>query len=388
MFPQLKRYAALQESIFSVSLWLRVLVIALAILACMAVIGVYLWLLARISQAVILLLLGAVIATVISPLIQRLERLLPRLLAIAMVYLVVFVGLVVVLYFLVNIAIDQMSSLIQYIQSLINSNGNSQLKPILDTLEQFGFTQQQLRSFGQQITSQLQGIVNSIFPFISNLFTFILNMILVALLSIYFLLAGPRVTHWLRHKTPVTVRGSCHFLLATLERVIGGNFRGVLLLATIISTITGIGLSFIGVPYPFLLSVLAFILEFIPIIGFYITATSIMLVALTQGWVTAVIALAFVILLQALEGEVLAPRIIGGAIGINPIIAIAALVAGSQLYGIVGAFFAAPVAGVVQAVLVALWHRWKQTHPEQFPEEDSDDRQSRQDQPSTSSEGG
>jgi predicted PurR-regulated permease PerM len=227
-----------------------------------------------------------------------------------------------------------------------------------------------------------------VFPFISNLFSFILNVILVALLSIYFLLAGPRVTHWLRHKTPVGVRGSCNFLLDTLERVIGGNFRGVLLLATIISTITGIGLYFIGVPYSFLLSVIAFILEFIPIIGFYITATSIMLVALTQGWVTGVIALAFVILLQALEGEVLAPRIIGGAVGINPIIAIGALVAGSQLYGIIGAFFAAPVAGVVQAVLVALWHQWKQAHPEQFPEEDSDDRKPKQDQPSTSSEGG
>jgi predicted PurR-regulated permease PerM len=388
MFPQLKRYASLQESVFSVSLWLRVLVIALAILACMAVIGVCLWTLGHISQAVILLLLGAVIATVISPLIRWLERLLPRPLAIAIVYFVVFVGLVVLLYFLLNIAIDQTNSLIQYIQSLINSNGNSRLKPILDTLEQWGFTQQQLRSFGQQITGQLRGIVNSVFPFISNLFSFILNVILVALLSIYFLLAGPRVTHWLRHKTPVVVRGSCNFLLDTLERVIGGNFRGLLLLATIISTITGVGLSFIGVPYPFLLSVVAFILEFIPIIGFYITATSIMLVALTQGWVTALIALAFVILLQALEGEVLAPRIIGGAVGINPIIAIGALVAGSQLYGIIGAFFAAPVAGVVQAVLVALWHQWKQAHPEQFPEEDSDDRKPKQDQPSTSSEGG
>jgi predicted PurR-regulated permease PerM len=334
------------------------------------------------------LLIGAVIATVISPLIQRLERFLPRLLAIGIVYLVVFVGLAVLLYFLVNIAIDQMSSLIQYIQSLINSNGNSQLKPIFATLEQFGFTQQQLRSFGQQITGQLQGIVNSVFPFISNLFNFILNVILVALLSIYFLLTGPRVTHWLRHKTPVAVRESCNFLLDTLERVIGGNFRGVLLDATIVSTITGIGLHFIGVPYAFLLSVLAFILEFIPIIGFYITATIIMFVALTQGWVTALIALAFVILLQALEGEILAPRIIGGAVGINPIIAIGALVAGSQLYGILGAFFAAPVAGLLQAVLLALWHQWKQAHPEQFPEEDSDDHKARQDQPSRRSDGG
>ena len=54
--------------------------------------------------------------------------------------------------------------------------------------------------------------------------------------------------------------------------VIGGNFRGVLLLATVINTITGIGLFFLGVPYPILLSVFAFILEFVPVVGFYVTA--------------------------------------------------------------------------------------------------------------------
>ncbi|GLV59758.1 hypothetical protein KDH_65830 [Dictyobacter sp. S3.2.2.5] len=97
-------------------------------------------------------------------------------------------------------------------------------------------------------------------------------------------------------------------------------------------------------------------------IGFYITAISVVLIALTQGWVTALLALALVGALQLLEGEVLSPRIIGRAIGINPIIMIAALVAGNQLFGVIGALFAGSAAGFIQTILVAYWSYWKRHH--------------------------
>lgn len=47
--------------------------------------------------------------------------------------------------------------------------------------------------------------------------------------------------------------------------------------------------------------------------------------------------------------------------------ALLTIVAGSQLYGVLGAFFAGPVADTLQAVLVALWSQWKKSHPEQVP---------------------
>lgn len=122
-----------------------------------------------------------------------------------------------------------------------------------------------------------------------------------------------------------------------------------------------------------MLGVITFLLEFIPFVGFYITATVILLLALTQGWTTALLALGFVVILQFLEGEILGPRIIGKSVGINPIVAIAALLAGGQLYGIIGAFLAAPIAGVFQAILVAYWDQWKHSHPDQFSQGKSEE---------------
>jgi len=325
--------------------------------------------LGHVSTALVLLAIAATIATVAYPLVNWLERKIPRPLAVAIVYTLVFCVLGGLLYFLINTIINQVLSLIQYIQSLINSRGNNRINPILDTLRQFGISQNELRLLGQNLIGQLRGILNNIVPFVSNIFNVILNVVLVALLSIYFLVAGPRITHWLRHNTPERLRGGTNFLLNTLEQVIGRNFRGSLLMSTIISTITGVGLYLIGVPYPFLLAALAFVLEFIPVVGFYVTAITVVLFALTQGWVTGLVALGFVLLLQALEGEILAPRIVGGAIGIHPIIMIAALIAASQLYGILGVFYSGPVAGLIQAIIVALWSHWKQRHPDQFPQE-------------------
>jgi len=58
------------------------------------------------------------------------------------------------------------------------------------------------------------------------------------------------------------------------------------------------------------------------------------------------------------------------AVGIHPIVALFALLAGAELFGLLGGFFAVPVAGVLRQIIVALWHRWEDEHPEQFPPEE------------------
>jgi hypothetical protein len=57
-------------------------------------------------------------------------------------------------------------------------------------------------------------------------------------------------------------------------------------------------------------------------------------------------------------------------------VALFALFAGAELFGLLGGFLAIPVAGVLQQIIVALWRRWKDEHPEQFPPEELPLRQS------------
>jgi predicted PurR-regulated permease PerM len=113
---------------------------------------------------------------------------------------------------------------------------------------------------------------------------------------------------------------------------------------------------------------LAFLLEFIPIIGVFVSGVACVLIALSKGIILALIVLAYFVVVHVIESDVVGPRIVGHAIGVHPIVSIFALLAGAELFGLWGALFASPVAGVAQAFLVEFWHEWRTLHPAQFPE--------------------
>ena len=101
-------------------------------------------------------------------------------------------------------------------------------------------------------------------------------------------------------------------------------------------------------------------------LGTLVSGAICVLLALTKGWVTAVIVLVYFVVVHVIEGDVVGPRIVGKAIGLNPVVSLAALIAGAELFGITGALFASPVAGVLQALLIAVWIEWRATHPKEF----------------------
>ena len=122
----------------------------------------------------------------------------------------------------------------------------------------------------------------------------------------------------------------------------------------------------IGLPFALLLGVLAFVLEFIPTLGTLVSGAICVLLALTKGWVFAVIVLAYFIIVHVIEGDVVGPRIVGKTIGLHPVVSLVALIAGAELFGIAGALLASPVAGVLQALLIAIWAQWRAAHPKEF----------------------
>ena len=111
---------------------------------------------------------------------------------------------------------------------------------------------------------------------------------------------------------------------------------------------------------------LAFVLEFIPVLGTLVSGALCVLLALTKGWLFAVIVLVYFVVVHILESDVVGPRIVGKTIGLHPVVSLAALIAGAELFGIAGALLASPVAGVLQALLIALWTEWRAAHPKAF----------------------
>lgn len=350
--------------------WFRRLIIALTLLAWMAIGAMVISIIGHMLGTLILLIAAGLLAFIIYPIVLLLQRFMPRFLAIIFVYIVVLSALSFLMYNVVASVIQQFSEFVIYFQYLLSPQGQRQLQPFIETLNKLGVSQNQLTAFGEQIVNQLQGLITQIIPVLSGIIYVLISVVVTAVLSIYLLIDGGRIICWLRYKTPIDQRENINFLVTTVNRIVGGYFRGLLILAAIAGISTGVVLTLLGVPYAALLAVVVFVFLFIPVIGGVISGSLCIILSIPQGWVTVLVVTIFEILLQqVLIGQILTPRILGDAVKIHPIVAILALFAGTELLGmgLLGGFIAVPLAGILQALLIAFWDRWKETHPEQFP---------------------
>ncbi len=349
------------------AIWTKRLIVALTILSYIVIGAIVVYGLSLISNALIILLISVLLAYMVYPLTRLLQRYLPRLLAVTIAYVVVVAALGAILYFVVLSIVRQSTSSIQAIQPLFGPQGQQLLKPVQDFLGQIGVSQKQIDSYRDQLFSYVQGFAASIVPFVTGIFSNLITAIIIITLSVYFVLDGPRMARWLEHKTPLDYRDSVAFLIHTLDRSVGGYFRGLLLLSTIGAICTGVFLSLFHVPYAALLGVIFFLLFFIPLIGGYVSGVLCILAAIPEGLGTVVIVIVFTVLLQQIVlGQILAPRIYSHSVGLHPIVALFALLAGGQLFGVLGGFLSVPLGGVFQEIVVSFWRRWEQRQPEQF----------------------
>jgi predicted PurR-regulated permease PerM len=255
------------------------------------------------------------------------------------------------------------------LQGLTTAGPHGQPSSLEAFLGRFGISQSQIASARSQIVGQIEGLAGSVVPLLTGVLNTMLDVIIVAVISIYLLVDGERISRWLRTNMPTQQQGRVRFLLHTLERVVGGYIRGQLILSTFIGIVVGVGMALLHVPYAVLLGVLAFVLEFIPVLGTLTSGAICVLIALTQGWLIALLVLGYFVIVHIIEGDVLGPRIVGKAVGLHPIVSLAALIAGAELFGIIGALLASPVAGIIQALIVAVWTEWKEIHPDQFQQQ-------------------
>jgi predicted PurR-regulated permease PerM len=137
------------------------------------------------------------------------------------------------------------------------------------------------------------------------------------------------------------VRGTVVEFGATLGRVMEAQ----VVIATVNTLLTFLGLAGLGVPSKFLLSTIVFFCSFIPVLGVFLSTVPICLIALANGGMGLVLrSIAMVVVVHAVEAYVLNPRITGSHVRLNPVLVLAVLVVGEYLFGLWGLLLGVPVA--------------------------------------------
>jgi len=183
--------------------------------------------------------------------------------------------------------------------------------------------------------------VSGVFGFIAAL----LNVVMIPLVAYYLLHDWDKVTHGVYQRIPKLMRERSRRLFRDVGSMISLFLRGQLSVCFILAILYGTGLALVGLPSAFAIGALAGMLAFIPYLGLLIGLAAAALVSFWSfglDYHMGLIMLVFA-LVQVFESFYLTPKILGNALGLNPVVILLALVIGGEHFGFTGVLLAIPV---------------------------------------------
>lgn len=200
---------------------------------------------------------------------------------------------------------------------------------------------------------------------LAGIFGIIAGLALIPIYLFYLLLEKRFIAqHWTDY-LPVTdskFKEEMVFVIRSINDYLIAFFRGQVLVAICDGVLYGIGFAIIGLPYAFLIGVVAMVLTIIPFLGAIVTCGAALLMALTSGgWQQPLGVLVVFAVVQGIEGYVLQPKILGDRVGLHPMVIIIAIMTGTTLLGgILGGLLAIPLAAALRVILARyVWKKRK-----------------------------
>jgi predicted PurR-regulated permease PerM len=315
------------------------------------VIGVLVWLLAKVSFLIIPVMVAALLAGLLSPVVGWLRKShIPKGLAVAITVLG-FIGLIAGSLALVGRQLalgfqELWGEALTGVQQVQNWLAEGPLH----------LTATQIDQYIQEATAALQNnsssILSGALSFGSTAGHFAAGLVLALFILIFFLLEGSRIWAFLVRLLPRQARIPADGAGRRGWTSMVSYARIQLFVAFVDAVGIGVGAAIIGVPLALPLGVLVFIGSFIPIVGALVTgAIAVLLALVANGPVNALVMLGIVLLVQQLESHILQPLVMGKAVALHPVAVILSVAAGSYLAGIPGALFSVPILAVANSAI-------------------------------------
>jgi predicted PurR-regulated permease PerM len=342
--------------------WVQLVLLPIAVLA--------LWELAKAAgKVLVIFIVAALIALILNPAVSFIQgRRLPRGMAVLAVYLGFFLALSGIGLLLANPISNQVAAFANNVPHLVKQS-NKTLFDLQKTLDSSGvhvhFIKQgetALQTLGDKIVKGSSSIVSFGGGLLTEVVSAGFDVLLVFVLSVYMLLYGPRIGHLIRDAMPTGDGTPADDYPTLIQSAVARYVGGQLLFSLVMGTTAGIALWILGLTgvfpdggrYAVVFGVFYGLMELVPYIGPIVGALPPVLVAGFTNPITALwVALMFVVL-QQLEGHIVAPQIFGHTLRINPLLVIFALLLGLQLHGVVGALIALPILSILRETAVYL----------------------------------
>ncbi len=329
-----------QQSVFALKLALAFAAVAGTVL-----------LLAQMWWVMRLVIIAILVVYALNPAVDYLAGYprIPRLLAVVIVFISLILVMIMFINLIIPIIISELQDLARFLPRFIG-DAVPYLQEWGEFLERPDITEvllgvlEQLPRNLQQLVFQATAVTRAVVAGLAE--------IAIVLFMVFYLLRDNRALRQsLLHYAPEAWRTGAVHLLGVIDAKVGAYLRGNLVRCAVVGILTGVILSLMGLPFAFMLGVLAGLLNIIVYIGPYLAAIPALLIALSQSLGMVLLVAVVYISVQALDAFVLTPNLLGRAVNLHPFSVIVAILVGGQLLGLLGIIVGIPVAATLKVLV-------------------------------------
>ena len=323
-------------------------------IALTALAGIILWAAYEAREILLIIYISGLLAIGLGPTVHRIENALPasagrlpRWFAILVIYLLLMGVLTVVGLMVVPPLIDQSRELWRRLPELIDQ-GQA-------LLMRYGLLDHTITL--EEAVRRAPGpgdAVGTVAMAVTRVFTGLFAFITILILTFYLLLESDTLFAGFVRLFPGAERARVNDVATKITTKVSAWLNGQLILAGSIGMTAAIGLYLLGVPYFYVLALIAAFGEMIPVVGPIFSAIPALAVAATVSPRTMLFTALFLLAQQQLENHVLVPKVMERQVGVSAVTVIVALLVGGSLLGILGALLAVPSAAIIQVVVQEL----------------------------------
>ena len=317
-------------------------------------------------------IIGFIIAYLLFPMLERLEGLLRKIkplkkkksvrgLAVALQWIIILVGLFIVVSLLVSVITKQARAansedIIEGIKTYANSI-NELYRELIDRLDKLNINSAEIKSSVDTFTNNLGKYMLDLSSQLGNLANNLKDGLATAffalIFSVYFLLDMPKLKdYWGKVFgiiLPNKVKSTLDTLIKDADKVFSGYIRGQAIDAFMIGVVVSIVFSIIGIQYAIVIGLLIGLGNLIPYMGPIVGYSSIVIVGIaTSDYKSMVIAAVALLIIQAIDGNLIYPKLLSTSVNSHPMIVIISLTVGASIGGLVGMIVAVPTGALVK----------------------------------------
>ncbi|GAK06142.1 LOW QUALITY PROTEIN: membrane protein YrrI [Geomicrobium sp. JCM 19037] len=316
--------------------------------------------------------LSGVLFYLFRPVVKLLAKKCRRCLAIAIIYLA-FIGLLTLAVILVgpeiqrqfNSLVDMLPRFINQAQNFYNDFMQSDLMQRFYENNSFNL-EEIIQNVGNYLTNELSDIGSNVVGFIGAITNAVIVIGLVPFILFYMLKEGEKAPQFLLRFLPSKQRTEGKRVLSDMDGALANFIQGQIIVSFCVGVLVYIAYVIIGVEYSLILAIIAMLTNLIPFIGPWIGTAPGVIVALFDGWFTALLVVGAVVLIQQFESLFISPQVMGRKLALHPITVIFILLIAANFAGLIGMLLAVPTYAVLKVIVSHTYRlvrlRYKEAH--------------------------